>query len=183
MSKGNLKAAFIVSLAFNLAVIGALAFAYARGLRGYNATRYAVGPDRIPSEEVMMMHCRRLGRRLGLEKDRLSLFERSFASLEKESADLRGELKQARGRLFELISSPEPNEAAVLEEVDKISAIQGKLESLFVKRLLRMREVLEPEQRQAFMDMLRCRMEPRSPGCPMGDRMWHGSRRRGGRAL
>ncbi len=182
MTKGKLKAAFIVSLAFNVAVIGALAFAYARGLRGYNA-RPGAGPPFSPSERIMMMRCRRLGRELGLDAEQLKLFESRFASFQKEDAGLRDELRRSRDKLFELISSPEPDEGAILEKVREISAIQGRLEGLFVKRLLRMREVLRPEQRKALMEMLRCRMGPHRSGCPRGDRLWHESTRRGGRAL
>jgi len=182
VSNGRLKAVLLVSVAFNIAVAGALVFAYAGGYVGGDTERGVV-PASTPSERVMLMHCRRIGRRLGLDAEQLRLFEKRFSSFRDEDGRLREELRRSRDELFKLISAPEPDEQAILAKVREISAIQGNLEGLFVKRLLRMREVLRPEQREALMEMLRCRMGPHGPGCPRERAMWHRDFRRGGRAL
>jgi len=174
MSRSSMKVVLIISLAFNVAVAGAIVFAYATGFR-----RPEVPPPGVPHERLMMAHCRRIGRMLGLDDEQMRLFEERFAVVAKEREELRERLFKAREELFRLLSSSSPDEAAVFEKVNEISAIQGELEKLDVKRLLQMREVLKPEQRDALMEMLRCRMGPRDR-CPGMRGMWHRELRKGG---
>ena len=174
MSRNALKVVLIISLAFNVAVAGAIVFAYATGFR-----RPEVPPPGSPGERLMMVHCRRIGRMLGLDDEQMRLFQEKFSIGVKDRENLRARLFKAREELFRLLSSSSPDEAAVFEKVSEISAIQGELEKLDVKRLLQMREVLRPEQRDALMEMLRCRMGPMER-CPEMRGMWHRPQRKGG---
>jgi hypothetical protein len=47
-----------------------------------------------------------------------------------------------------------------MAKVDEISKIQGELERLLVQRLLRVHSVLDKEERERFMELIRRKMAP-----------------------
>jgi hypothetical protein len=56
-----------------------------------------------------------------------------------------------------------------MKEVEAIAGLQGELEKLLVKRLLDSRSVLEPDEDERLMYLIRCSMRPGCVGkenCP-----------------
>ncbi|RKZ08984.1 hypothetical protein DRQ05_00535 [bacterium] len=172
------KAVLIISIVFNIAVIGAMTYGFAMR-RGVPRSPLGEG---VPPERLMAMRCRMMGRELGLDRDQIERVESVFVSSSKEQEELRKRLAEARAHLFELLSKDNPDEGEILERIDEISAIQGQLEGLVVKRLLKIRKILPPEQRREFLEMLRCRMDHKGP-CPGGHRPHLRRMRKGGLLL
>jgi Spy/CpxP family protein refolding chaperone len=151
------KALLIISLVFNIAVAGALV--YGRFLY----PRYA-GRDQFPGVEAPpRMQGMHLGRRMGLTREKMIMMGTIFDELHRESAALRDSLRTARGELFDLLHREHPDETAVMEKIDEISVLQGGVEKALVRRLLRVHEILGPEEREELFDVLRRRMHSGFP--------------------
>ena len=176
MSKRMLKILLILSLAFNLAVIAALVYAYTSGRR-QSLTEYSPSSS---NESIVRRRCQRIAKALGLSGDHMALFEKRFMEFSSKREELRKMLMEERDELAEMLSAPESDMASIEKKIDRISQIQAELEKLDVRRLLQLKEVLTPEQKNAFMQMLRCRMGQRE-NCPRMRRMWHRVPDEGGR--
>jgi Spy/CpxP family protein refolding chaperone len=148
------KAIVIISLTFNIAVVCALVYGtvYHARFNGERPYRDYGMPGRSRG-----MH---LGRRMGLPPDKMLEVGRIFDELRDESAELQEKLGTARGELVDLIHAEEPDETAVMEKTEEISAIQGELEKLLVRRLLRVNDILDPEERERFLQLLKRKMHP-----------------------
>lgn len=153
MNGGNRwKVILIVSLVFNLAVAGSLVYGWA-----YHA-RVAGGREALDERVSSGRRGMHLGRRMGLSRDKTVRVERIFDASRDETADFRERLQTARGTLVDLLHAERPDEEAIMSMIDEISAIQGELEKLLVKRLLRVHEVLDPEEREQLLHMMQKRM-------------------------
>ncbi len=148
------KAIVVISLTFNVAVVCALVFGmvYHAPLNGERPYRDYGAPGRTRG-----MH---LGRRMGLPPEKMNQMGHIFDELRDQSAELQEKLGTARGELFDLIHAEEPDEVAVMKKIEEISAIQGELEKLLVRRLLRVNDILSPEERERFLQLLRRKMHP-----------------------
>ncbi len=151
---GKLKAILIISLAFNLAVAAAFAFAWVRNSRFDESQLHHPGAlDRIDHR------CRRLANRISLRGEKAELLERIMVGEEEEQRYIQDRLHEARDELFEMIWSEDPDEKAVLGKVDEVVLLQGELEKLFINRLLKARSILDPEEEKRFHDHMRKRMD------------------------
>ena len=156
MSKRFLKAVLVVSLAFNLAVVATVAVGYA--IRETGMSGQSDGNGNIPIDD----HGRQLSQCLGLSGEQAKCFEDVMTGTSKEAVKIKAELEKERDDLFHLLLAKEPDEQATMERVESISVLQGQLEKLLVKRLLDSREVLEPEEDEKLLYLIRCSMRP---GC------------------
>lgn len=165
MNDRLLKAVLVVSLAFNLAVAATVAAGWAT--RGDAPAGTA---DRTGGEEIGIDdHGRHLSRCIGLSEKSAKCFEDAMAVSSKEAGAVKSELERHRERLFHLIQSDRPDEQRIMSEVETIAALQGDLEKLLVKRLLDSRSVLEPDEDERLMYLIRCSMRPGCVGkenCP-----------------
>lgn len=148
------KAIIIISLTFNVAVVCALVFGMVYHARSDGQLPYR--DEGVPGR-TRGMH---LGRRMGLPPDKMREVGHIFDELRDESEELQEKLGTARGELVDLIHAEEPDESAVMKKIEEISAIQGELEKLLVRRLLRVNNILDPEERERFLQLLRRRMHP-----------------------
>jgi Spy/CpxP family protein refolding chaperone len=164
MARDSLKIALILSLAFNLAVVGAFAYGYARrpgpGVFG--------PPPGIVPGDSFGGRCSRFASQIGIPRERAVRFSHVMADSSEGMRDLRMSLQKARGELVELIGAPESDEKAIMAKVDEIAAIQGQLEKKLVTRLLGASSTLEPGERERFMREIRCRCMPLDRGVPRG---------------
>jgi len=164
MGRDSLKIALILSLAFNLAVVGAFAYGYAR--------RPAPGvfgpPPGIAPGDSFGGRCSRFASQIGIPRERAVRFSHVMADSSEGMRDLRMSLQKARGELVELIGAPESGEKAIMAKVEEIAAIQGQLEKKLVTRLLGVSSTLEPGERERFMREIRCRCMPLERGVPRG---------------
>jgi Spy/CpxP family protein refolding chaperone len=167
MSRDSLKIALVLSLAFNMAVIGAFAYGLARG---NGSGRFGPPPGGGP-EDPFGGRCNRLARQIGMPRERALRFSRIMADSAEGMRDLRGGLQKARGELVALIGAREPDEKAIMAKVDEISAIQGQLERRLIHRVLGVSSTLKPEERDRFMHMIRINCGGCESGvseCPKG---------------
>jgi Spy/CpxP family protein refolding chaperone len=167
MSRDKLKIALVLSLAFNMAVIGAFVYGLVGGIGpgsfGPSPKGGPEGPFGGPGN--------RLARQIGMPRERALHFSRIMADSTEGMKDLRGRLQKARGELVALIGAKEPNEQAIMAKVDEISAIQGQLERKLIHRVLGASSTLRPEERERFMRVIRMRCggcESGVPECPVG---------------
>ena len=168
MSRDSLKIALVLSLAFNMAVAGALAYGLIRGgVRG----KFGMSPGCGP-EDPFGGRTGRLARQIGIPRERALRFSRVMADSSEGMRDLRGGLRKARGELAVLIGAPEPDEKAIMAKVEEISAIQGQLEKRLIHRVLGASSTLRPAERERFMRMIRIRCkvgcDSGVPKCPEG---------------
>lgn len=153
MNGGNRwKMILIVSLVFNLAVAGSLVYGWAYHARVAGEREEL--DERMPSGRRGM----HLGRRMGLSREKTARVDQIFDVSRDETADLRERLQAVRGTLVDLLQAERPDEEAIMSAIDEISAIQGELEKLLVKRLLHVHEVLDPEEREQLLHMMQKRM-------------------------
>jgi len=166
MSGSSLKFALVLSLAFNLAVIGAVAYGFAR--------RPAPGGPRVPVEgaELAGGRCAHLCRAIGVPPERRVLFTRAMAASSEGMTQSRLRLVEARKQLADLLRAPEPDEGAIMAKVDEISALQGELEKALVQRLLKASSVLSPEERERLMQFVGHRGIPLRGAGGRGPRGW-----------
>ena len=163
MNRDSLKIALLLSLAFNVAVIGAFAYGLARE-RG--SDRFAHRPG-----DPFGGHTVRFARQIGMPHERAMRFSRIMADSSEGMRDLREDLRKARGELVALIGAAEPDEKAIMAKVDEVSAVQGRLERRLIHRVLGASSTLRPEERERFMRMIRMRCGGRDSGvseCPDG---------------
>ena len=162
MSKRTLKAILVVSLAFNLAVVATVAVGYAVRDSSQSDAR-----GNVPIDD----HGKQLSQCLGLSGEQAKCFEDVMTETSREAGEIKAELERERDDLFHLLQEKEPDEKAIMAKVGSISVLQGQLEKLLVKRLLDSREVLEPEEDEKLLYLIRCSMRPGCIGkenCPYG---------------
>jgi Spy/CpxP family protein refolding chaperone len=164
MSRDSLKIALVLSLAFNLAVIGAFVYGFVRS----PAPECFVPPPPGAPADSFGGRCSHFARQIGLPRDKAARFSRLFTNSSDEMLELRGRLQEARTELVELISVPTPDEKMVMAKVDEISAIQGELEKRLITRLLSVNAILQPEERERLMYLIRCRCMPCPRDVPNG---------------
>jgi Spy/CpxP family protein refolding chaperone len=167
MGRDSLKIALILSLAFNLAVVGAFAYGYAR--------RPAQGVFCPPSggiapEDSFGGRCSRFARQIGIPRERAVRFSHVMADSSGGMRELRVNLQKARGELVDLMGASQIDEKAIMAKVDEIAAIQGQLEKKLITRLLGVSSTLEPRERERFMREIRFRCMPFDRGVPKGPR-------------
>jgi Spy/CpxP family protein refolding chaperone len=158
MSRDSLKIALFLSLAFNLAVIGAFVYGFVRR----PATECFGPPEAGAPPDSFGGNCRRFARQIGLPRERAARFSHVMADSSGEMRELRERLQEARRELVGLIGASTPDEKTVMAKVDEISAIQGELEKRLIARLLSVNTILQPEERERVMRLIRCRCMP----CP-----------------
>ncbi len=140
----------IISLAFNLG------FGATYGARTYSGR----GSDPVVDEG------HRPDRRPRIKMPReLQLTDEQKEELADIQTDLlinvdegRGGMRQAQRELIELLSQPEPDREAISQQLDRISEIQRRVQQHVVDRLLAEKQLMRPEQLEAFNKVIRSRL-------------------------
>jgi Spy/CpxP family protein refolding chaperone len=91
-----------------------------------------------------------------------------------ERAGFRARIRPEFERMRNLLDQDEPDEAAVMQQVEKIGLIKIEGRKAMLGTLLRVRALLTPEQRETLMEMKRQEREKRRD---RRERRWH---RKGG---
>ncbi len=167
MSRDGLKIALVLSLAFNVAVIGAFLYGLLGGpMPGRLSRANVCGPgDPFGGRGV------RLARQIGVPHERAVHFSRIMADSSEGMRDLRESLRRTRGELVELIGASEPDTTAIMAKVDEISVLQGQLERKLIHRVLGASSTLRPRERERLMRVIRVRCggcDSGVPECPEG---------------
>lgn len=85
---------------------------------------------------------------LNLTEDQVNLIEQIFNSNKGQIADLNSQLKQKQSQFRSKIEDPNSSRDEVLELNDEVVQLKTKLKRLRLEMLLKIREVLTPDQRQ-----------------------------------
>jgi Spy/CpxP family protein refolding chaperone len=85
---------------------------------------------------------------LNLTEDQVNVIEQIFNSNKGQIADLNSQLKQKQSEFRSKIEDPNSGRDEVLELNDEVVHLKTKLKRLRLDMLLKIREVLTPEQRQ-----------------------------------
>jgi len=163
MSKRTLKAILVVSLAFNLGVVATVAVGYA--IREADSAGQTTDGVKIPIDD----HGKHLSKCIGLSGKKAKCFEDVMTGTSEEAGLIKAELEKDRDDLFHMLQEKEPDEKAITAKVESIAAHQCALEKLLVQRLLDSRKVLEPEEDEKLLYLIRCSMRPGCVGkanCP-----------------
>lgn len=145
----------IISLFFNVAVIGTLIFGLARMSRIEERPR-----RKHHTREAVSRRCRNLAEDMGLSREKAVRFERIMTASEGRADSVRARLREVREELFELIWAETPQYEDVMRKVDEVAALQGELERLLVGSLLDARSILNPDEEARFFRHMRNRMGP-----------------------
>ena len=138
-----LIAALVFSGVVNMAAIGTIGYHWGK--------ERSVGRPPPPPHEPML---RPLRRPLSLTPDQMQELEGQRRRISEEIRGIRRDLFESRARLMELLRSPDPDSMAVEDILQKMATFQVALERKVIQNILRMKQVLTPEQREKLLQMM-----------------------------
>jgi len=103
--------------------------------------------------------------RLGISDETVAKIHRVVADGMASGESVRAELNGARTTLRSLLSTPRPDEAAVMAQARQIGALDTKLLELRLQTLLRVRPLLTDAQIEALHDIRKQRLAPVREAC------------------
>ncbi|MBS1801977.1 MAG: Spy/CpxP family protein refolding chaperone [Acidobacteria bacterium] len=175
-----MKAGLVVRFGMAIAATFAAAIATAQGPGGPG-----FGMHRPPMERAMRSHSEfgrwwnnpKIIERLKLTEDQRKAMDDIFQKHREKLVDLRGNLEKAEIEMDPLVKADQPNETAVMSQIDKVAQARAELEKANARFLFALRAKLSPEQwkqvqefRQNHDGMRReWRRDGRGPGGPGGD--------------
>lgn len=141
-------------------------------------------------------HCADSGRRGGPHRgawmDKLNLTDEQSEQMKAARQELmetigadRRQIREANKALSELMTADDPDRDAIGTQLDSIASARRQMQQHLVDHMLRIKAGLEPEQREAFNDVMLRRMfmfdggrhgrgGPRGHRGERGERGWHG---------
>ncbi len=152
MSSWKLKAALIVSLSFNAAVLGTVAVHWRA--HGKAADRMEI--RRCDPEESCRKRSHRLATEIGLCDSKTKFVEREMLRACSAEEGIRERIGRERSELLDLFHAASPDSKAIMDKVDGISTLQSDLEKSIVRKLLRSHSILDPAERERFMLFIGC---------------------------
>lgn len=160
----------IFSLAFNIAFVGI--WLYHRRLPDAVPPGAAGGPPGPPGAPPWDA--------LELGPEQRKTVAAKWGVVSREAAQLSAQLARERERLLQLMGEENPDWQAVQECEQRIEAGQRRLRQMTMAQMHEMRELLTPEQRRAWFELMRSRAGgagarrrapgSRTPDAPQGDR-------------
>jgi len=125
---------------------GATALALALGLA-------AAGADAQPRRPSPAEHVARHAEQLGLDEPTKAALAAIVAESDARDRALRDEIRAGRERMRELLSAPELDRAALIAQADALDALQLRAQRNRLDTVLRIHELLTPEQRAALVKL------------------------------
>jgi Spy/CpxP family protein refolding chaperone len=95
--------------------------------------------------------------RLKLTDDQRKAFDQILLDHRTKLIDLHANVEKAELAMEPLVSSDQPNEGAILSQIDKVAAARAELEKAHARYLLALRSKLTPEQWKQVQDLRRNR--------------------------
>ena len=179
-----MKARVAVRFGMAIAATFAAAVASAQGPGGPGGPGF--GMHRPPMERAMRSHGEfgrwwnnpKLVEKLKLTDDQRKAMDDIFLKHREKLVDLRGNLEKAEIEMEPLVKADQPNESAVMSQIDKVAQARAELEKANARFLFALRAKLTPDQwkqvqdfRQNHEGMRRdWRRDGRGPGDGAGDR-------------
>jgi Spy/CpxP family protein refolding chaperone len=131
-----LRLLFVLSVAINVGVVAVIAW------NRYEAP--ATGP--VETEP--------LREQLRLTDEQVREFDRLYVDLEAKVTAARERMHERRRGLFEILGAPSPDPAALDAVLAEIAAAQAGIQRAVAEYLLAQAQLLSPEQRARFVDVL-----------------------------
>jgi Spy/CpxP family protein refolding chaperone len=100
---------------------------------------------------------------LDLDEETLASVYEIMDSSRERHRELRRQIRDAHEQMRSLLEQEEPNEDAVLEQVDVIGALRTEAHKEGLRTLLKVRALLTPAQREQLLEQMRSRFE-QGPG-------------------
>jgi Spy/CpxP family protein refolding chaperone len=97
---------------------------------------------------------------LGLSPEQAEHVAIAQDALMSDIAALRAELATERSKLGGLLTTELPDESAIQAQLDRMSAVQRRVQARIVTHLLEQRQQLTPEQRVDYDELIRQRVCP-----------------------
>lgn len=94
-----------------------------------------------------------VAKEIHLTKDQIDLIEQIFNSDKEQIVDLNSKLKIKQSNLRSKLEDPNSSRDEVLELNDEVVQLKTKLKRLRLDMLLKIRDVLTPEQRQKLQEI------------------------------
>jgi Spy/CpxP family protein refolding chaperone len=157
----------IISLAFNLGACLAVA------VKGYGGP----GPQREQDHE--RRHRGSLTEKLGLSPQQEEVLAASREAFFAELRPLKQEIHEEARVLAELITAVQLDMGAVSAQADRVAAARNEIHQRMVQHLLSVREVLEPDQLEAFKEWASRILSRSGRGRPHRDKPPHHDGRHG----
>jgi Spy/CpxP family protein refolding chaperone len=95
----------------------------------------------------------RMAEKLGVDAATKTQIKQLVTQSRAEAKALRQQLRQEKRKLRELLKQDAPAEAAVLAQADALGRLKLKLKKLRLKTILRVRQLLTPQQRKALQQL------------------------------
>ncbi|GFO53590.1 hypothetical protein GMSM_05970 [Geomonas sp. Red276] len=151
-----LKIALVVSLIFNLSVLGTAGYFY------YKKDSYWVSPLGIRMQKGKFLF-----EELSLRPEQIKSMREEAIPCRAEIDKRRQEVAAKRDHLFSLMRAETPDGDAIKKTVAEITGIQGEVESMVAMHILKIKATLNKEQQKKFLDLIENAMlKGRQPGCP-----------------
>lgn len=106
---------------------------------------------------------RHLTDKLDLDDDTRASVRALIDAGRERTRDARKELQAARTQIHGLLQADQPDEAEVLAQVERIGALRTALHKQRMQTMLRVRALLNPEQRATLLEMFEKRRGKRGP--------------------
>jgi Spy/CpxP family protein refolding chaperone len=153
-----MKASLAVRLAMAIAATFAAAVAGAQGPGGPGGPGF--GMHRPPMERAMRSHGEfgrwwnnpKIIERLKLTEDQRKAMDDIFQKHREKLVDLRANLEKAEIEMEPLVKADQPNETAVMSQIDKVAQSRAELEKANARFLFALRAKLTPEQWKQVQD-------------------------------
>ena len=153
-----MKASLAVRLAMAIAATFAAAVAGAQGPGGPGGPGF--GMHRPPMERAMRSHGEfgrwwnnpKIIERLKLTEDQRRAMDDIFQKHREKLVDLRANLEKAEIEMEPLVKADQPNETAVMSQIDKVAQSRAELEKANARFLFALRAKLTPEQWKQVQD-------------------------------
>lgn len=179
-----MKARLAVRLGMAIAATFAAAIASAQGPGGPGGPGF--GMHRPPMERAMRSHSEfgrwwnnpKIVEKLKLTDDQRKAMDDIFLKHREKLVDLRGNVEKAEIEMEPLVKADQPNESAVMSQIDKVAQARAELEKANARFLFALRAKLTPEQWKQVQDFRQnrdgirreWRRDGRGPGDGPGDR-------------
>jgi uncharacterized membrane protein len=156
MQKRWMLFALILSAVFNIAFLGALGYRlYARKhlppvFRRHDPLRRDLPPPGLE--------------RMGLRDDQRKQLKKLWEEMFPRIHEVRGRLNRERDAMVLLLKQDKPDTVQIIQRLIRIGELQFQIEKLLVFQMLKEKEFLDPQQREAYLQMILRRMGDRRPG-------------------
>jgi len=162
MDKKVLVIILVISVAINAATL--FTFGYFWWTRHYRSER-----QEVPHQPHMMHDWQhtRIARNLDLSKKQVEEIKKMNEEIRSEMWPVREELFKKRQELMSLLREKEPDSMRVDQLLKEIATMQAEHETKVFYRVLKMREILTPEQREQLGGLLQRFMEEGRPPAPL----------------